>query len=59
MATLKCPKCGAKQDMPMHCRKPMHLEKLEGENKLVCWMGPQCGVQDIPTYCGVEMVESG
>ncbi|MFX1516337.1 MAG: heavy metal translocating P-type ATPase [Promethearchaeota archaeon] len=28
----------------------MHVEKVDGEEKLVCWMGPECGVQDIPTH---------
>lgn len=28
----------------------MHIETIEGQDKLVCWMGPSCGVQDIPTH---------
>ena len=34
----------------MHCGQPMHVETVDGEAKLVCWMGPGCGVQDIPTH---------
>jgi copper ion binding protein len=28
----------------------MHIEVVDGEEKLVCWMGPGCGVQDLPTH---------
>jgi Cu+-exporting ATPase len=34
----------------MHCKKPMHIEEVEGIDKLVCWMGTSCGVSDIPTH---------
>lgn len=43
---LKCVECGAEQDLPMHCGKPMHKEG----NQLVCWMGPSCGAQPIPEH---------
>ena len=58
MATLKCPRCGAEEEMPLHCRKPMHVENVEGKNMLVCWMGAECGIQDVPKHCGVEMKEA-
>jgi Cu+-exporting ATPase len=28
----------------------MHLEIIDGKEQLVCWMGPSCGVQDVPTH---------
>ncbi|MHA1284453.1 MAG: heavy metal translocating P-type ATPase [Promethearchaeota archaeon] len=51
MGYLKCLKCGATQDLPMHCGKPMHKEG----DQLVCWMGAQCGAQPIPEHCGAPM----
>ena len=48
---LKCSQCGAIQDIPMHCEKPMHIE---GE-QLVCWMGATCGAQPIPEHCNKPM----
>lgn len=47
---LKCSSCGATQDVPMHCGQPMHVEKVDGKPMLVCWMGPGCGKQEIPTH---------
>ena len=56
MATkLKCEKCGAETAMPMHCNRPMHSEQVGAETKLVCWMGPDCGVADVPKHCGAPM----
>ncbi|MFX0030302.1 MAG: heavy metal translocating P-type ATPase [Candidatus Hermodarchaeota archaeon] len=46
MGKLKCSECGATQDLPMHCGKPMHKEG----NELVCWMGASCGAQPIPEH---------
>ena len=51
MGKLKCVECGAEQDLPMHCGKPMHKE---GE-QLVCWMGASCGAQPIPEHHGKPM----
>jgi hypothetical protein len=47
---LKCQICEYSETIPTHCKQPMHVEKVDGEEKLVCWMGPECGVQDIPTH---------
>lgn len=51
MAKLNCKKCGAEQDLPQHCGKPMHKE---GE-QLVCWMGASCGSQSIPEHHELPM----
>ncbi|MGV9204907.1 MAG: heavy metal translocating P-type ATPase, partial [Promethearchaeia archaeon] len=48
---LKCQECGAEQELPTHCGKPMHKE----DGQLVCWMGANCGVQEIPKHCGKPM----
>ena len=47
---LKCNECGTETDVPMHCGQPMHIEEVDGKPILVCWMGPECGKQDIPTH---------
>ncbi|MHA2328297.1 MAG: heavy metal translocating P-type ATPase [Candidatus Hodarchaeales archaeon] len=39
----------------MHCKQPMHIEEVNGVEKLVCWMGPSCGVQELPTHHGKPM----
>ncbi|MHA1847791.1 MAG: heavy metal translocating P-type ATPase [Promethearchaeota archaeon] len=52
---LQCKVCGKITPMPIHCNKPMHLESVEGKDLLVCWMGPECGKQDIPPHCGQPM----
>ena len=51
MGVLKCVECGVEQDLPMHCGQPMHLE----DNQLVCWMGPNCGIQLIPDHHRKQM----
>ena len=51
MGKLKCVECGAEQDLPMHCGKPMHKEG----DQLVCWMGASCGAQPIPEHHGKPM----
>jgi len=51
MGQLKCSECGATQDLPMHCGKPMHKEG----DQLVCWMGASCGAQPIPEHHGKPM----
>ncbi len=50
MPQLTSEKCGTKMEVPMHCGKPMHVEKVGGKDMLVCWMGPSCGKQKIPTH---------
>ena len=47
---LKCQECGHQEAVPMHCKQPMHIELVDGVEKLVCWMGPGCGVQDLPMH---------
>ncbi len=47
---LKCQECEYTEPIPMHCMQPMHVESFEGKEQLICWMGPGCGVQDIPTH---------
>jgi hypothetical protein len=47
---LKCQICEYTESVPMHCGQLMHIENFDGEAKLACWMGPECGVQDIPTH---------
>ena len=54
---LKCEKCGEEIATPMHCDRQMHVDTVKGTAKLVCWMGPGCGVADIPTHCGEPMRE--
>jgi P-type Cu+ transporter len=54
---LKCENCGAEIATPMHCDRPMHIEKVDGVEKLVCWMGPSCGVAAIPQHCASPMHE--
>lgn len=56
MATkLKCEKCGFETAMPTHCNRPMHSERVGHETRLVCWMGPDCGVADVPKHCDAPM----
>jgi P-type Cu+ transporter len=55
---LKCEKCGFETAMPNHCNRPMHSDRVGAETKLVCWMGPECGVADIPKHCEVPMHET-
>ncbi|MFW9856811.1 MAG: hypothetical protein ACFFFG_17315 [Candidatus Thorarchaeota archaeon] len=45
-----CQECDHEQAVPMHCGKPMHIEVVEGNEMLVCWMGPGCGKQAIPVH---------
>ncbi len=54
---LKCEKCDAEIATPMHCDRQMHVETVAGVKKLVCWMGPGCGVADIPAHCSEPMHE--
>ncbi|MFX1504988.1 MAG: heavy metal translocating P-type ATPase [Promethearchaeota archaeon] len=47
---LQCQICEYTEPIPMHCKQPMHIENVDDETRLVCWMGPECGVQDIPIH---------
>ncbi len=59
MATkLKCEKCGFETAMPIHCNRPMHSDRVGAVTKLVCWMGPDCGVADLPMHCDLPMHET-
>ncbi len=53
---LKCQECGETQPAPWHCNRPMHMEQVNGIDKFVCWMGPDCGQQDIPLHHGKPML---
>ncbi len=55
---LKCPKCGYETETPLHCKRPMHIEQVNGSPQLVCWMGPDCGTADIPRHCGTPMQQA-
>ena len=57
-AKLKCAKCGHELDTPRHCNRPMNLEKIGTEEKLICWMGADCGTADTPTHCDLPMREA-
>jgi len=52
---LVCPKCGATLATPKHCKQEMHIEDVNEEKKLVCWMGTKCGEKPLPSHCGVPM----
>jgi len=54
---MKCEKCGYELATPSHCDQQMHVEKITGDEKLVCWMGPGCGVRDVPIHCSERMHE--
>jgi hypothetical protein len=56
-ARLKCDKCGQETAMPAHCNRPMHAERVNGELKLVCWMGADCASDAMPQHCGTPMRE--
>ncbi|MFX1512628.1 MAG: heavy metal translocating P-type ATPase [Promethearchaeota archaeon] len=51
----ECEVCGESIPVPEHCHKPMHIEEVDGQELLVCWMGPGCGKQPIPEHCGKSM----
>ncbi len=42
--------------MPIHCNKPMHFERINGKDLLVCWMGLDCKSIDVPIHCGENMI---
>lgn len=52
---LACQECDLTKETPNHCGKPMHIEEVSGEEMLVCWMGPSCGVQELPTHHDKQM----
>ncbi|MBN2151612.1 MAG: hypothetical protein JW839_09215 [Candidatus Lokiarchaeota archaeon] len=53
--TLKCQKCGATQEAPMHCGLPMAIKKVDGKDMLTCWMGPGCGKAEVPKHHDMPM----
>jgi P-type Cu+ transporter len=53
---LKCQECGETQAVPWHCNQPMHVEQVNGTDKFACWMGPDCGQQDVPLHHGKPML---
>ena len=55
---LKCEKCGFETAMPTHCNRPMHSAQVGHETKLVCWMGPDCGVAEVPRHCDAPMLDA-
>ncbi|MFQ5980052.1 MAG: hypothetical protein ACE5OZ_18115 [Candidatus Heimdallarchaeota archaeon] len=55
MSDLVCTACNYNEPVPSHCNKPMHIEETQGQQKLVCHMGPGCGKMDIPEHCGTPM----
>jgi hypothetical protein len=57
-ARLKCAKCGYEIDTPKHCNRPMSIEETPGGEKLVCWMGADCGSAEVPVHCGAPMREA-
>ncbi|MHA1697988.1 MAG: copper-translocating P-type ATPase, partial [Promethearchaeota archaeon] len=56
LTVLKCQACDKVIPMPVHCKKPMHVEFVNGKQMLVCWMGAECGAQDMPQHCGLPMI---
>lgn len=56
MAKLRCEHCGHETDLPNHCGKEMSVQEVDGKDMLVCWMGPNCGKQEVPQHCGAPMV---
>ena len=58
MDKLVCGACGAEMATPRHCGRPMHVEAVEDNPMLICWMGAGCGKQDIPQHCGQTMTTS-
>ncbi len=55
MSNLICTVCSHSQEIPIHCGQKMHVEEVNGKEKLVCWMGPECGEIDIPQHCDNPM----
>jgi len=53
---LKCQDCSETRAAPWHCNQPMHVDIVDGAEKLVCWMGPDCGQQELPRHHGKPMM---
>ncbi|MHA1976339.1 MAG: hypothetical protein ACW98I_05505 [Candidatus Hodarchaeales archaeon] len=53
---LKCVECDHVEVIPNHCGQAMHIETENGKERLVCWMGPECGVQDVPIHHEKPMI---
>ena len=56
LVMLKCQVCDHTEEIPMHCGQPMHLEEVNNEEMLVCWMGPSCGVIEVPKHHEKPMI---
>ena len=59
MDTLTCTACGATTATPKHCGQAMHIETVDGQEMLVCWMGAGCGTKDLPRHCDASMRQAG
>jgi hypothetical protein len=33
----------------------MHSERIGAETRMVCWIGPDCGVAEVPKHCDALM----
>ncbi len=55
MAQLHCAACDETQPVPTHCGQPMHVDRVDGVEMLVCHMGPGCGKEPIPRHHGAAM----
>ncbi len=53
---LQCPTCHTTRRVPKHCGQPMSLQTHDGREVLACWMGPECGFQDVPAHCDAPML---
>jgi Cu+-exporting ATPase len=56
---LRCETCGKTEPVPMHCNQPMHVEDVDSRPMFVCYMGKECGSQEIPVHHGKPMVIIG
>ena len=43
---LHCVECDHTEKVKFHCGAPMHIEGKQ----LVCWMGTECGVAELPKH---------
>lgn len=59
MDTLTCAARGAMAATPKHCGQAMHIETVDGQETLFCWMGAGCGTKELPHHCNVPMRATG